>query len=114
MNPGDRADRRELIVCSKCGWHITYGHEYECSPAKGRAADALIDLVKTTMPNMTINKLGAGCGRVVFEVGVQRRLTFAVMSDGTYTLEKVFVLQDMPKHEAAALVEAFRRWTVGP
>lgn len=114
MNPGERPERRELIVCSKCGWHITYGHEYECSPAKGRAADALIDLVKTMMPTMTITKLGYGFGRVAFEFGISRVVTFQVMTDGTYSLEKVFVLQDLPKHEAAGLVDAIRRWTIGP
>lgn len=71
-------------VCEECGWHKNnHGHEDECSPKAGRAADALARKMKS-IPS---TKLGYGFGRLTFEFAEDRSITLQVHEDGSFSVD---------------------------
>jgi len=102
-----KAEREmELEVCAKCGWYTHYGHERECSPAKGAAADKLAQSCAGL--GFTATKLGYGFGRLTFQADDgDVALTFQFGRGGTVDLERVHCLRDLDLSSVQNILKSF-------
>lgn len=99
----------DLKVCEKCGWydHGPY-RKNECDPELGAIADKLSKAVP--VPS---TKLGYGFGNLTFEFSKNQTLTVGVNEDGTFRIDKLFVLEDPNEAGMVAIINALRNVLAG-
>ncbi len=95
--------RRELPVCDKCGWSITYppNHVRECQPEAGALAKRLL----ATLAPIKGTMHGYGYGAVAFTLAAGHTLVFDVSPDLTLRLAHVFV-DSLPEDHVIKMVRA--------
>lgn len=100
-----------LAVCKTCGWPIAgwlefTGHVKCRLKAAGDSAVALAALV----PELPSTKYGYGTRGLVIAVDDQLHVRFECANDGTFDLRDVWLLDNLTKDAAAALVKAIAAW----
>lgn len=95
-------DEARLETCGKCGWSLSnLPQNHRCKPKAGKIADALAAL----MPGIHSTKLGYGDGNITFEISEHRSITLAIGDDGTFSVEKIFWINELDQAGARRLVE---------
>lgn len=101
-----------LPVCPKCGWATagpreTEEHRRNCVHEQaGRSACELAD----RLPELLSTKFGYGTDQLTLEPDDRLHIRFQCRGDGTFSLEEVWLLDDLDQNEAASLVRAIADW----
>lgn len=100
-----------LAICKTCGWPIAGQLEYtvhvRCRlKAAGESAVALAALV----PELPSTKYGYGARGLVVTIDDQLHVRFECADNGTFDLRDVWLLGNLTKDAAAALVKAIAAW----
>lgn len=104
-----------LQVCQKCGWPMAGPNEEErharhCSHVEGgKAAVALA----AQFPELRSTKFGYGTDNLTFELDKKMHVRFRCSHKGTFSLEEVYLLENLTEGQAEALVEAIAAWRRG-
>lgn len=101
-----------LPVCEKCGWPMAGSNEEErhikhCSHiVAGKAAITLA----SQLSELRSTKFGYGTDNLTFELDKKMHVRFQCSNKGTFSLEEVYLLDNLTEAQAKALVEAIATW----